>query len=183
MLPPLSPLPSPDPGTPPATSLRPREARTRRAIDLAQKNLRHLPGGGRPLAGRLGPTVFLLPMLVHAVHSTPTTRRATGNYTNHVQPENLLHIVHAHHFAGGHASRTVAGEQQMLLHAPRTAFGKPGLAREQPQDAIRVANRGDFRVHDHDRAVGEVHGQVRTLLDAGRGVAQHDSRNLRRAVH
>ncbi|MNI56904.1 hypothetical protein D3C73_1119330 [compost metagenome] len=46
-----------------------------------------------------------------------------------------------------------------------------GLRIEQADDAVRVAYRGHFRVHHHHCAVGEVHRQEGTLLDAGRGVA------------
>src|SRR5690606_10906642 len=89
-----------------------------------------------------------------------------------LQAEYFLDVGDAEHLAGGHAGRAVAGQQQ--VRGQRLAgLGAAGLGIQQADDAVGVTHRGHFRVdHDH-RLVGEVHGQERALLDAGRRVA-HD---------
>ena len=58
----------------------------------------------------------------------------------------------------------------MLLHA-LALFGAFGLGVEQSDDAIGIAHRGDFRIGDDHRDVGEAHRERRAALDAGGAVA------------
>ena len=98
MLSPLSPLPSPDPARRPTSDVAPsREARARRAIDLAQKNLRHLQAADGHWPGDYGGPMFLLPMLVALYHASGTLDR--------VAPERRAGMVryffHVQHADGG----------------------------------------------------------------------------------
>src|SRR3569833_228824 len=45
------------------------------------------------------------------------------------------------------------------------------LAGEEAENAVRVAHRGNFRVHDHNGAIGEVHRQMGAVLDPGGRIA------------
>src|SRR5215468_1505446 len=45
------------------------------------------------------------------------------NHAEHFQPEDLLDVIDAHHFAVGHAYGVVAREQQMRLHRRGAEFG------------------------------------------------------------
>jgi hypothetical protein len=57
------------------------------------------------------------------------------------------------------------------LTGSRPSHGAPGLALQDAEDAVGVAHRGDLRVGDDDRFVGEGQRHHGAALDAGRGVA------------
>ncbi|CAI8924572.1 NAD-specific glutamate dehydrogenase [Priestia megaterium] len=98
-------------------------------------------------------------------------------FRNHAQQghrEDFLDVFDAEHFAVDDARRVVAGQQQVFLDRVFAVFGATGLAGQQAQHAVRVTYGGDFRVGHDDRFVSEVHGQVGTFLDTGRGVADHE---------
>src|SRR5882757_904287 len=59
----------------------------------------------------------------------------------------------------------------MLLDSAIALLGSSGLAGQQAENAIRVADRGNFRIDDHDRTIRKIHGEVGALLDAGGRIA------------
>ena len=67
--------------------------------------------------------------------------------------------------------RIVAGQQQVEFDRRLVALGAPRARRQDADDAVAVAHRGDFRVGDDDRRVGEIQRRDRAVLDAGRAVA------------
>ncbi len=95
------------------------------------------------------------------------------DHTQQGHGEDVLHVFNAQHFAVADALRVVAGEQQVLLDRVFAFFGALGLAGQQAEHAVRVTYRGDFRVGHHDGFIGEVHRQVSTGFDTGRGVADY----------
>ena len=88
--------------------------------------------------------------------------------------ENFLDVIDAHHFARCHAFRAVAGQQQVFLDLRLVLLRALRLAGEQSENAVGVAHGRDFRIHDHDGAIGEVHCEVGPLLDAGGRIAQNE---------
>src|SRR5882724_8204338 len=54
----------------------------------------------------------------------------------------------------------------MLLYSAIALLGSRGLAGQQAENSIRVADGGNFRIDDHDRTIGKIHGKVCALLDA-----------------
>src|SRR6266404_6854655 len=58
-----------------------------------------------------------------------------GHDADHVEAENLLDVIDAHHLAAGDPARVVAGEQQMLFHAAVALLGAPRLAGQEAEDA------------------------------------------------
>ncbi len=142
MLSPLSPLPSPDPARRPTSDVAPsREARARRAIDLAQKNLRHLQAADGHWPGDYGGPMFLLPMLVALYHASGTLDR--------VAPERragmvryFFHVQHADGGIGLHAE-----DPRGMLFTTVLGYVALRILGVQPADPRLVNMRAWIKAH------------------------------------
>src|SRR6185437_3157347 len=94
------------------------------------------------------------------------------HHTYYIEPQDLFHVIHTHHLSARDPPRVVSRQQKMFLHTAVALLRALRLAREQSQDTVGVADRGDFGIDDHHRAIGVIHREVRALFDTGRGVAE-----------
>src|SRR6185437_7603394 len=67
--------------------------------------------------------------------------RRLRHHAYHIEPQDLLHVVHAHHLSARDPPRVVSRQQEMFLHAAITLLRTLCLAGEQPEDTVGVADR------------------------------------------
>src|SRR5690242_21949912 len=97
---------------------------------------------------------------------------AFGNDSEQRGCEDFKNIIDAQHLAARCPRRIKPGYQKMFCH-PTALLGSHGLRIKHADDAIGMADGGDFRIRDDHRLSRKTQRKRGAALDPGRTVAEN----------
>src|SRR6185437_2712121 len=119
--------------SPTSTSEHPREEASLRLLQESQRQTLAEQTRDRIIVGQRSVTLVIENDRNAGIGSGENVR-GLRHHAYHIEPQDLLYVVHAHHLSACNPLRVVSRQQEMFLHAAVTLLRTLGLAGEQPED-------------------------------------------------